>query len=59
MADGLKIRLGVHNRSDGQIVVFRESYRQMPTREHKHLIWERSFNLRCYARSRFKRRRLP
>ena len=29
MADGLRIRLGVHNLSGAQIVAFRESYRQM------------------------------
>jgi len=31
MADGLRIRLGVHNLSGAQIVAFRESYRQMQT----------------------------
>jgi hypothetical protein len=29
MADGLRIRLGVHNLTDNQIASFRETYRQM------------------------------
>jgi hypothetical protein len=28
-ADGLRIRLGIHNLSGDQIIAFRESYRQM------------------------------
>jgi len=28
-ADGLRIRLGIHNPSGDQIIAFRESYRQM------------------------------
>jgi hypothetical protein len=29
MADGLRIRLGVHNLTDNQIASFRETYREM------------------------------